>query len=1442
MSGNMTPVEILTRLRQLNVGVRLNGDRLLLDAPKGALTDDLLAELSHQKAAVMSFLRSSEGSGGGRHEVEIERSSHEGLLPLSDGQERLWVLDQLQPGGCDYLMPAAVRVRGKLNLGVLRKSLGEIVRRHESLRTVFPSTDGVPNAVISNPEDPEIAEVDLRDRAPAEREAEALRLVDSNAREPIDLSRGPLWRMKVVRTGDQEYFLLCAVHHIIFDGWSVGVFIRELVEFYTATLEQRPPVVSALPFQYVDFARWQKRRLEGGDKERNLAYWKAKLGGHVQPLELPFDRPPSSEGIPLGALCSLKASKELFERLKGLGKAEGTSLFMVLLAAFDVLLHRLTNQEDILVGAPVAARERMETEGLIGFFVNVVVMLAEFSEERTFRGLLQQVRETALGAYAHQDLPFDKVVTAVDPERDLSRTPLFQVFFNHQNLGIPKIEVAGLTIESLGERVFESKFRLILFAIESAEELTLYLVYNADMFDANRIQVMLEQYEMLLEQICRDPNRSIERYSLVTESAVPLLPDPTIPMEVRWEGSVLERFLTQTAERPDAVAISEPGGEWTYAELERLSGGLAAWLGRQGVGGGDVVTIYGHRSASLVLAILGVLRTGAAFCILDPAYQPSRLCQNFEAARPKGWLQIAEATEPPESLQALVRRNVGNCRLSLPRTYEATCTAEWATGQMPQRETDPDSPAYVTFTSGTTGEPKCVLGTHRPLSHFLAWHCTKFGLQNTDRFSMLSGLAHDPLLRDIFTPLWLGATLCIPETDEILAPGYLAKWMRKEQITVSHLTPAMGALLAESATVELPALRYAFFGGDLLTHRVAALLNRISPDAQIVNFYGATETPQAMAWHSIDSAQLRGCEEKAATAAQPVPIGNAIPDVQMLILNRAGGLVGPGEIGEIFIRTPYLTLGYANDEELTRKRFVVNAFTGRNEDRLYRTGDLGRYRPDGIVEFAGRADQQIKIRGHRVELGEIEAALAAHQSVRQCVVVASEKQTDGQRLVAYVVSARAERPTIQDLRDHLNTLLPDFMIPSAFAFLEAIPLTANGKVNRSALPIPDLSSVPAGYAPPRDEIERIMAKIWAEVLGVQKVGVFEHFFELGGHSLSATRLIARLRSAFQIDLPLKTIFLQPTIDEMSKHILYDAPTRTYRYRSEIPRWNRLVPAQPKGSRNPLFVVAGYMNPDDTLLVLSRIFPHLGLDQPVFGFQPRWLDGHSEKYSCVEEVAREFVTELRAFRPEGPYLLGGDCVGGIVALEMARELLRQGQEVGLLVMLDTERPTPVRALFANLRIAFRRAQHVAAVIEEIIQGKHRSRAQLIRDLVDRKRKTAQPKTLTDEIALDSLYHSRLDYRRMIYRHKVKKYPGQVTLIVNEEDYKIDKKLGWNGVATGGLEIHATPGAHLTRFTLHGREFAKTLLECLERAQAESAPRLRPSHDHVKVGNAISCTDG
>jgi thioesterase domain-containing protein/acyl carrier protein len=687
---------------------------------------------------------------------------------------------------------------------------------------------------------------------------------------------------------------------------------------------------------------------------------------------------------------------------------------------------------------------------------------------------------------------------------------------------------------------------------------------------------------------------------------------------------------------------------------------------------------------------------------------------------------------------------------------------------------------------------------------------------------MLSGLAHDPLLRDIFTPLWMGATLCIPSLSDILLPGGLSSWMKQQKITVAHLTPAMAGLLTqpsegESAEQSLPALRYVFFGGDVLSPRDVALVTGLAPQAACINFYGATETPQAVAWCPIDPIQPLQTDDHAAIPTRPIPVGRPIADTQLLILNRAGNLSGPGELGEIHVRSPYLSRGYVNDEALTRERFVKNPYTGKSSDRLYRTGDLARYRPDGLIEFSGRADRQIKIRGYRIELGEIEAVLADHPSIQDCAVVAREARSGDKKLVAYAVGRNGQHLIPEELRTYLRKLLRDCMIPVAFVVLHAMPLTPNGKVDRRALALREEDQLQPikGYLPPSNQIELLMAEIWSEVLSVGKVGAADDFFELGGHSLSATRLIARLQSAFGIDLPLRCLFIEPTVAGLAKYIRYDAATQIYRYVGEAPRWICLVPAQPRGKRRPLFLVMGYLSPDRTLLLLSRIIPHLGSDQPVYGFRPRWVEGNREGYSSLEEAAREHIAELRTVQPKGPYLLGGYCLEGIVAFEMAQQLMLEGEEVALLALIDTERPTPMRTFRENLRFASRRTEHILGVISEVIRLDGRSRARAVRDLLGRKFRTIRPKR-AEGLLPDDLYHLRMSYRRLMYRYSPKHYPGRITLIVNEQQYRSAKEMGWKAASTGGLVIRKTAGGHVTLLTQYGRELAQLLLGCIDDA--------------------------
>ena len=636
------------------------------------------------------------------------------------------------------------------------------------------------------------------------------------------------------------------------------------------------------------------------------------------------------------------------------------------------------------------------------------------------------------------------------------------------------------------------------------------------------------------------------------------MPNPAQPLYSDWEGAVHERFSRQARRVPERPAVVDPDDTWSYAELEAQSNQLANYLRASGIQRQEIVAIYGHRSASLVWALLGVLKAGAAFLILDPAHPAARLIDCLRVAKPRGWLQIGAAGVLPDMLDQCVGTLSCRCRLELPRRFTADACGlfrDYSTAD-PGIAVGPDDLAYVAFTSGSTGRPKGILGGHRPVSHFLSWHCRTFELLESDRFSMLSGLSHDPLLRDIFTPLWLGATLCIPNAADILSPGRLSAWMKREKLSITHLTPAVGQLLAEAAVrtptstgedTVLRSLRYAFFGGDLLRKNDVFRLRALAPAVTCVNFYGTTETPQAMGYFIIPNEEDLGRSHRPTREelTDIVPLGRGIRDVQLLVLNDSRHLAGIGEVGEICIRTPYLSKGYLDDDALTQERFIINPFTNSPDDRLYKTGDLGRYRPDGNVEFLGRSDDQVKLRGFRIELGEIVAVLGQHSALREAIVIAREDTAGEKRLVAYLVPASAQVPTTSELRRFLHARLPDYMVPSAFVFLHALPLTPNGKIDRQALPPPNQArpELENAYIAPRTELQRLLTNMWQEILGVENIGIHDKFFELGGNSIQAAIFINKLQEELGAIIYMVALFDAPTIAEFAAYLLthYPAP-------------------------------------------------------------------------------------------------------------------------------------------------------------------------------------------------------------------------------------------------------------------------------------------------------------
>lgn len=1421
MNVQGSTAEFLAQLRGLDITVRLENSSLRVGAPKNVLTPELRAQLASRKAEIINFLKETVEPAAAEL-PRIERVPRKGFLPLSFAQSRLWFLEQLMPGSTAYTLPMYSRLRGPLDVHALEKSVSELLRRHEILRTVFPVSDGTPSQKILPAPEKALVFLDFSALPLEEAEAKARDAAANEAKRPFDLARGPLLRAQLLRLGPDDHVLLFAVHHIVFDGWSIDVFWRDLSALYCAFREGKASPLAELPFQYVDFASWQKKSIEGPTRDAHLAYWKEQLGEHPPTLSLPTDRPRQNAMHSPGAKKAVQIGPSLCASLRSLSQREGASVSMTLLTAFNVLLHRLAGQDDILVGMPVACRSRAEFESMVGIFVNTMVVRTRLSESLSFRDVLHQVRDTMLEAHEHQDMPFEELVGALDPQRDLHRTPLFQVFFNYLNMQLAPSHIPGLHIEPFFDFEVESKFDFTFYLHEREKSISLLLVYNTNLFDDSRMSAMLEQYVGLLQQVCDAPNRLVWEYSLISEATDKhaTLPDPSAALEKRWCGYIHSGFLEVANKEPARVAIADRDGTWTYGELAALSGGLSEKLRAMGVGRGDVVGVYADRSGPLVLALLGILRAGGAFCIFDPAYPDIRLANCARVAQPKAWVQLLSAGPLPDRLASVVSETAVKNRLLIPETLKeisneipaCSTSSEWD---------DEDRPAYLTFTSGTTGEPKAVLGTHNPVSHFLHWHVRKFGLTRDDRFSMLSGLAHDPLLRDIFTPLSIGAALVIPSQEEILSPGRISEWMKQQLITVTHLTPAMGSLLSapsgkRETTIAL-ALRYAFFGGDVISSQDLEALKKFAPNVNCVTFYGATETPQVMA--HCEPQTTSSPFHIPSAASRQIPIGKPIDDVQVLVLNRAGKLAGVGELGEINIRTPYLSQGYANDADLTALRFPRNPFTNNAEDRLYRTGDLGRYRPDGMTEIAGRGDQQVKIRGYRVELKEIELAIEKHPKIRDCAVVVEGSSLDDRKLVAYFVSEDQQATNIDQLRKELAEELADYQVPGEFHALSSLPITPNGKIDRRALASGKYRvSVQKACVQPRNSIEAKIAEVWRQVLGIENVGVLDDFFELGGHSLAATRLIAQIGLAFGIEIPLQALFLAPTVAGLAEYIQFDDATQTYRYTNSMPSWKCVVAAQPKGTRTPFFFVAGYQGPDDALLVLSRFVPHLGSDQPVFGLRPRWILGDGDKCASVKETAEEFISELRTIQPCGPYLLGGHCVGGVVAVEMARQLIAAGERVELLALLDTERPSRYRATLAEMRLTAKRVIHMAEVVSGILRSKGRERTKAIKQLIHRKIGSPQAAAHLPETD-NSFYENKVSYRRLAYRHRIDEYPGRITLFVNDLQYRFDRYMGWKGIAKGGLVVHRIPGDHDTVLQTYGKNFAQVLLNCLDEARPD-----------------------
>ncbi|WP_369414579.1 non-ribosomal peptide synthase/polyketide synthase [Corallococcus soli] len=1351
--------------------------------------------------ALAERIEAEVAQGAGTKQPPLVARPRTGHEPLSFAQQRLWFLDQLQPGSALYNLPSAVRLTGRLDVAALERTFTELVRRHEALRTTFQGLDGEPIQVIAPTAAKTLRLIDLTGQGTEERRTEARRFAEAEAARPFDLGQGPLFRAALLSVSEEEHVLVLVMHHIVSDGWSMRVLVREVAALYAAYAEGRPSPLPELDVQYADYAAWQRGWLKGEVLETQIAWWRQQLEGAPRAIELPTDHPRPAVQTFQGANTSVMLPKALEEAVSALAREEGATSFMVLLAAWQVVLARYSGQQDISVGTPIAGRNRTELESLIGFFVNTLVLRTKLEDGASFRQVLRQVKETTLGAYAYQEVPFEKLVEELKPERDLSRSPLFQVMFTLQNSakgpdGSPT-GGEGLALREVDTGSGAAKFELSLAMAETGRGLATSLEYNTDLYDAETAQRMLGHLTVLLEGIAKDADTSIWELPLLQqeERQQVLMHFAGAPAQERaGTETVHSLFAVQAAKTPDAVAVVHEGAALTYAQVEARANQLARHLRTLGVGEESRVGVCVERSAEMVVALLGVLKAGAAYVPLDATYPKERLAYMLEGTgAPVVVTQAGLEGVLPEYTGQRVRLDAD---ASVLAAYsEAAVVLTSAEQQL----------AYVLYTSGSTGRPKGVAVTHASAVAFLKWARGTFKAEQLKGVLAATSLNFDLSVFEVFAPLVSGGTVVVAENA--LA---LAGLKEAGRVTLLNTVPSAVAELVRSggipATVQTVNL-----AGEALPNRLVQALYGLGQVKEVNNLYGPTEDTT----YSTHARVERGAKTEPR-------IGRPLEGTQAYVLDAKGRPVPVGVPGELYLGGEGLARGYLGQPGLTAERFVPDGFSEEPGARLYRTGDKVRWGRDGALEYLGRMDFQVKVRGFRIELGEVESALGEQPQVRDVVVVVREDAPGDKRLVAYVVAQAGQTADAATLRSALKGRLPEYMVPSAFVVLEALPLNANGKVDRKALPKPAVGTSAAGKViAPRDTVELQLVSIWEDLLGMQPISVDADFFELGGHSLLAVRLMTAIRKRLGKGLPLAALFLSPTVERLAMLLRQDA----------APSMSPLVTIQPEGSRPPLFCVHPAGGNVLSYVELSR---QLGPDQPFYGLRSLGIEGEQEPLDSIEAMATTYVEAVRTVRPEGPYLLAGWSMGGAVAYEMARQLRAAGQTVALLALLD---PGSVSQTGGTGTEGEQINQELAALFEEEPAsngpekspeaGAPPSRDELLARLLDEAKKAG---AVTPDVELKDfrILMRVFELNRKATRQYVPvPHDGDITVFRasrSEDPAPLGRDRGWSALGLGGVKLLELEGDHYSilrapRVSVLAEELRKRIAEALEDAASK-----------------------
>jgi amino acid adenylation domain-containing protein len=1309
--------------------------------------------------------------------------------PLSPAQQRLWFLEQLNSNLPLYNEAEAVLLTGELNIDAMENALNIIIDRHDVLRSTVKVIDGVPHATIHERWPLRFKRIDLSPLPSPERQSELERLLIDEPRVLYDLEAEPGIRVTLLRLSSREHVLILMMHHIICDWSSEGIIWRELSALYHSFLSGQPVTLPALPITHADYAAWQQHKLANTSFDEDLAFWEKMLHGAPALLELPADRSRPAVMSYQGGRLRWKLTRTLTEALRNTSREEKTSLFTIFAATLSTLLYRYTGSEDILVGLPLADRDQQELQSVIGFLLHTHVLRTRLSADMTFRDLLSSVQKGVLDLYAHRSAPFDQVVRRLQPERNLSFSPLFQVMLNWRDRDqqLSFIGLDGLAIDSLMAASNTSKFDLFLFATDSGDEIWLELEYNADLFDKDRIERMLSHYQALLEAAAVDPSANIAKMPLLTAGEHRQIVDWNRTELNYSSDKCLDELIEEQIERtPDAVAVTFDDHQLTYRQLGVHSSQLASYLQELGVGRNTLVAICVDRSAEMMVGLLAILKAGGAYLPLDPMYPPDRLAFMLQDAQPLVLLTQESLRDFLPSQQSQII-----CVDKLPTTITgrpATSTA------LSGRQVD--DLAYVLYTSGSTGTPKGVQIQHRALVNFLSSMQREPGITDGDTVLALTTLSFDIAGLELWLPLTVGAHVVIACGETARDGKQLLALMERCNPTIMQATPITWRMLLDAGWKESPRLKI-LCGGEAWPTELA---DELLPKCQSLwNMYGPTET-------TIWSAVSRVEKDK------PVLIGPPIANTTFHILDDRNQPLPVGIPGELYIGGQGLALGYLGRPALTSERFVPDPFSPMTGSRLYKTGDLVRRVANGSIEFLRRVDHQVKLRGFRIELGEIEALLEQHTDISQCVVAIEGQDPADKRLVAYVIPTDPQLvPSVDDLRGALKQHLPNYMIPAIFAVIKKMPLTSNGKIDRKALSLSQHTTITndAPVDAPRDSVEAKLVHIWERVFEVSPIGIRTNFFDVGGYSLMVVKLFAQINKVFDRSLPIATIFRSPTIEQLATLIR----GRTIS--------SSLVPIRPLGSKNPLFIVHSYLTYDRFRKIIEQ-------DRPLYGLQE--AEDDSERVLSLADRVAEYVHQIREVQPEGPYHLIGWCAAGPLTVELARGLQDSGGEVAMVGLIDSAHPALAGGRHRELNMVDR--------VRELIRF-HRHRQQqaqfaeyssveyvwlAFRDRVSTSCRNfflRHWKLVFEIRRLMGLSSPRFMYNLPSWKpDNVEPYDGQIRLfrphLTNRPH--IDTSLGWGEIALRGVDVVWVPGDHESMFVEPNIDVFGQMLERLLEKQA------------------------